>query len=442
MIRRTVVVTLVVAACVVTSLVADRDPRLWDLTEDDTNTLTDQTLGVLDALERDVEIKVFLRRDEPGRIEAAALLNRYSRRQPRIDFEVLDPDEAPGEVRRVGVDPIFGGAAVVAGTETELAPTVTEQDLTAALARIVRGRSATVCFLTGLGELDATSTAVGGLSEARGALVDNGYDVTSVDLLVDGAIPSTCDAAVLARPTVEPEAALDALATWLDADGKLLVLTDPSESVELASLLGPYGLGVDRGVVFEADPEVTVVDDPTTPIIRTYSSAHPVVQRLAPTLFPGTQGVVVDDDREPEEGLTVSRLADTSELSYLETEPLAPAFDPAEDLGGPVTVAGAADRSRITDDGVRRTRVIVFGDADWASNGFLAEGANAALWVRSFDWLTLEEDLVAVTTNLARDRPLRLTEERRTYVQILTIGIVPALLLLAGAMVWAVRRSR
>jgi ABC-type uncharacterized transport system involved in gliding motility auxiliary subunit len=141
-------------------------------------------------------------------------------------------------------------------------------------------------------------------------------------------------------------------------------------------------------------------------------------------------------------GLTVSRLADTSPLSYLETEPIAATFDDGEDLPGPITVAAAADRSRNDGTEIRRSRVLVVGDVDFATDPFLGEAANGALIVRAVEWLTLGEDLAAISPNLPADRPLRLTDARVTYARLVLAGLVPLVFLLAGAMVWAARRNR
>jgi ABC-type uncharacterized transport system involved in gliding motility auxiliary subunit len=193
--------------------------------------------------------------------------------------------------------------------------------------------------------------------------------------------------------------------------------------------------------VFEGDAEAVIAGDEVSPIVRRYSSASPVVRRLPPTYFPGVQEVTVDDEPTVP-GLTTSRLADTSELSYLETEPLQPAFDPDDDRAGPVTIAAAADQSRIEGSDVRRTRAVVIGDVDFASNAFVAEAGNARLLLQAVSWLTETEDLAALSSNIPSDRPLRLTDARLSYARLLTIGIVPALFLLSGALVWAVRRRR
>jgi ABC-type uncharacterized transport system involved in gliding motility auxiliary subunit len=428
------------AVAVLLAVVSDRAGTIVDLTAERTLSLTAETEAVIDEIDRDVEVTVFLRTDEPGRVEASVLLDRYERRNRRIDHRLVDPVDSPGEARRLGVDPAVGGVVVTAGDEREVVPTASEADITTALARIVRGVDATLCIAEGHGELDSGSTFANGFSGAAELWVRNGYDLRTVDLLADARVPAGCDAVVLAFPTAPLGQAIEGLTAYLDAGGRLLLLADPDGAGEgLDALLEPQGLGLLPGIVVEGDPANHFPDDPVAPIVTRYSSANPIVARLAPTILPVTQGVAVDDERPSGEGgLAVARLADTSPDSVLQT-------DDGGSTPGPITVAAAADRSRVEpgpDGDIVRTRIVVVGDADFATNAFVGEGANGQLLARAADWLTVDENLVAVSTNLARPRPLELTSSRRTYALALTAGAVPALFALAGALVWALRRGR
>ena len=138
----------------------------------------------------------------------------------------------------------------------------------------------------------------------------------------------------------------------------------------------------------------------------------------------------------------VSRLAETSPLSYLETEPLTSAFDPATDTGGPVAVAAAAERSRLEPEAVRRSRVVVVGDVDFATNAVVQQAGNSTFLVRSMDWLTLDDQLVVLSANLPKDRSIVLTRGRITYARFVSLALLPGLFLVAGAVVWVVRRGR
>jgi ABC-type uncharacterized transport system involved in gliding motility auxiliary subunit len=256
-------------------------------------------------------------------------------------------------------------------------------------------------------------------------------------------VPDDCDVVVVAGPTSDLGADAErALHEWVDDDGKLLALLDPAGDVDLEGVLSPFGLGVKRGVVFEGNPDSVVNGDESSPIVHRYSSAHPIVRNLPATYFPGAQEVVVDDDVDVP-GLTVSRLADTSDLSYLETKPLEPSFDPGVDSGGPITIAAAADRSRVvSDEEVARTRIVVAGDVDFATEDFVGAAANQRLLVQMVGWLALDDDLIPLSSNLPEDRPLDLTDARVTYARLVGVVAVPGLLLIGGGLVWAVRRRK
>lgn len=415
--------------------------RSLDLTAERSLSLTDQTEEIVGAVDSSTEITVFLPSQDPERAPAAALLLRYQRLNRRISFRVLDPRRAAGEIRRLGVDPNLGAAAVQRGDEVELITTLTEQDVTGALARLARGRSATVCVATGHGEASVGDDGSGGLSDAAMLLRENGYEVRELDLLTAPDVPSVCDGVWLASPRSELGPAAEVLKQWVAAEGRLLAHLDPESTVDLGPVLRDHRLGFRRGIVLEGDPEVVLPEDPTAPIVRAYASASPIVRRLPPTFFPGLQAVIVGES-DPEGGLNVNRLAETSEVSYLETEPLTSVFDPAADTPGPITVVASADRSRLDGDQVRRSRIVAVGDVDFATNAGLGQAANSTLLVRAMDWLTLDDQLVVLSANIPKDRRLELTQSRINYARFVSLGLLPGLFLLAGATVWAVRRSR
>lgn len=435
-----------VAAVVVLCLgarLADDHRRLLDLTEDDVLTLAPQTEDVLASVDRDIDITLFSRPSDPGRVEVVSLLDRYRRLSRRIDVEVRDPDAAPGAVASAGIDPLVGGAVLEADGRRETVELPSEGALTGAIARLLRDEPAEACVTTGHGERAPDDTGAAGLSRWADLLGRDGYTTTTLDLLADPTVDPACTLVVVAAPSgTMSDAAQDALAAWVDDDGRLLLLTDPITAVPvLDDLLADLGIAVEPGIVLEGDGENVAGGDVSAPIVTRYPSASPVTRDLAPTFFPVVQGLAVSAD-EDDGGRTTTALATTSETSYLERDATQPAFDPSEDVGGPVVVAAAADRSRIDGVDVARTRVVVVGDVDFATNDFVSEAGNAQLLRQAVAWLAESEDLVAISPNLPSDRPLRLTDARLTYARLLTVGAVPALFLLAGMLVWALRRPR
>lgn len=414
----------------------DDHSRLIDLTSGNSLSLSDETARLLADLPERLRITAFLADDQPGRVEAVALLDRYERASRKVATRVVDPLDQPGEMRRLGVDPTLGGVALELAGEVELAPAATEQDLTTAVARLRRGALPRVCISAGHGELDATSTLGNGFSRAVDVMSDNGYEVGTIDLLAVPSVPPECGAVVVAGPASPLGPATEALRRWHDDDGRLLVLAEPGFDTHLEGLLRGTGLRLTGGTVAEGDPGSVMEGDATAPLIRRYGSANPVVRNLPPTFLVGSGGIEVEPDDVP--GRTVNRLADTSESSLLLDDPLAAE---ATAQPGPITVMAAVDQSANVDGTVHRSRLVLVADVDLLSNAFIDQAGNARFLVQALDWLTVDDSLVSITSNLAEPRPLELTDARRTYALLLAGGILPGLVLVAGAVVWALRRS-
>ncbi|HVL81340.1 MAG TPA: GldG family protein [Actinomycetota bacterium] len=428
---------LLVVAVLLINVGAHRWGGAWDLTAERSATLSPATREVLRALERRVMVTAFIERDAPGRVEAATLLSRYRRINRRVSFRILDPQLAPVELQRLSASPGSVAVEAVGGERSvEVAPHPNEIDVTSAIARIVRQVTSTLCFTSGHGERSPNDGTAAGLSTVARLLVENGYRLSTVDLLVQAAVPPVCDAVVVAAPTNQPsEPVVRAVVDHLRAGRGALLLSDPDAAADLSPLAQPWGMAFAPGVVLEQDPGSRLLGDPYSPVVARYSSGGPVPPGLGPTFYPRVGPVTVEG--EPgRAGLSAFPVAQTSPRSTVEHD--------GADAGmrGPIVVGAAADESEVRAEGVRRTRLVAWGDVDFASNRYVGEGANAVLVLRAVDWLTQPEPLLAAAPNLPRLRELDLTEARRRYMLYLTTVFVPGLFLLAGALTWVVRRSR
>lgn len=420
----------------------------WDLTAERSLTLSEETREVVARVDEKLEITAFIDRTSPLRAQSAALLDRYRDLNRKIAFRLVDPGRAPAEATQLGIDPALGGLHLRMGDRSQTASLASEQDVTAGIARVLRRESPGVCFAQGHGEADPAGSLGADMGGAAGSLVANGYRVRSLNLFAQPTIPEDCDGLVLGNPVIplRPEAAA-AVGAYLAAGGRALVLADPLSTADLVPLLEPYGLGVNRGLVIEGDDSSRLGDDLLTLVVRQFRSVNPAVRRLPPVLFSGAVGVSADEDAAA--GLSAEVLASSSATSFLDFQPaagepgadgFAPRFDEGVDISGPVPLVAAADASERVGGKVRRTRVILVGDFDWATNAFLGEGGNSRLFIQAMDWLTLDEDLVSVTTNLAAYRPLELSPARLRLARGLLAGGVPLFFILTGALVWLARR--
>jgi ABC-type uncharacterized transport system involved in gliding motility auxiliary subunit len=96
----------------------------------------------------------------------------------------------------------------------------------------------------------------------------------------------------------------------------------------------------------------------------------------------------------------------------------------------------------VSDEEVARSRIVVVGDVDFATAEYADAGADQRFLLQAVGWLALDDDLIPLSSNLPRDRPLQLTDARVQYARLLGVVLVPGLLLVGGGIVWAVRRRR
>jgi ABC-type uncharacterized transport system involved in gliding motility auxiliary subunit len=124
-----------------------------DASEAGLHSLSDQTLGVLAALEQDVEVVAFYAPLETPKVRD--VLDRYGYASERFSVQYADPNARPDLVERFGIDATKlneGVVRVAIGAESVDVADPTEQNLTNALVKLTRTGEKKVYFLEGHGE--------------------------------------------------------------------------------------------------------------------------------------------------------------------------------------------------------------------------------------------------------------------------------------------------
>ena len=156
---------------------------------------------------------------------------------------------------------------------------------------------------------------------------------------------------------------------------------------------------------------------------------------------------------EPAEEVTVEVIASTSETAYAESNIDAilnegkTQYEGEQDLAGPVGLAAVATMSIDTTAALgspmrsAKSRVVVFGDSDFASNSYLDLGGNRDLVLNTISWLADEEDLIAIRPKNSLSQPVMLTARQGRIVFWLPVIFIPFATGAIGVAV-AVRKRR
>jgi hypothetical protein len=435
--RRLAALAVLVAVVVGGNWFAYRSGAQVDLSANRRFSLAADSVHLAKSVDAPLRITAFLSSIGGAARDARFLLARYHELNRRITYRVVDPDTNPGEARRFGIGQYSTVVLTYRDRRVDAAD-AQELEISTAILRILRGGTKTVCVLTGHGEASLADTAPAGLSKLADLLAHNAYQARPLDLTTGaGRVPADCAAVLVAGPR-DPLLAreADALVAWARPSGRLMVLASPLTNGDPNPLLAPWAIHFVGGLVVDPLRSVGVpVPDQSDVIVQDFPSASPVDVGLSQLQYPAGGGLVVDSATQG--GLTVERLAVTSRQGYVAREPdRTLAFEPG-DLTGPITVAAAADDSRVvsangTQGTVQRTRVFVTGGDIWATNLFLDNLSNRRLAVNALAWLTEQDQLVAATSRPNQVRALPLTAERRTRILAVTVGVVPGLIIAAG----------
>jgi ABC-type uncharacterized transport system involved in gliding motility auxiliary subunit len=424
-----------------------------DASEAGLHSLSDQTLGVLAALEQDVEVVAFYPPLETPKVRD--VLDRYGYASERFHVQYADPNARPDLVERFGVDTAKlneGVVRVAIGAESVDVDDPTEQNLTNALVKLTRTGAKKVYFLEGHGERPIAGDEgidAPGFSGAADALRNENYQVETLLLATRGEVPDDADVVVSAGPT-RPflPAETRALELYLERGGAVLVMVDPRANTDLYDELEAWGVVVGQDVI--VDRVQGLFGRATTPFAAEYA-AHPITEGMREvTMFHMARSV----KSRPEAGSFVE-IVRTGEESWGETDlelfsRAGRAALGAGDLRGPVPLAlagvpalgspGSQEGGEEGGSEATEPRLVVFGDSDFASNQLISAGLNSDLFVNAANWLLGDVEFISVRPQSSRASGRQLTTEQVSNIRYLSLFLLPEAIAVAGVFAWWSRR--
>lgn len=441
-----------------------RQSKRWDLTANQVYSLSDQTIKILKDLKEPVQVTVFERNDRQDAHRDR--LQEYEYQTSQLKTEYIDPDREPTRAGAAKIESLPTILFEYKG-RTERVTSTNEQDLTNALIKVITGAARKVYFIQGHGEKDATSTERAGLSTAIQQMQQDNFTVEPLVLIQQKTIPDDATIVVIAGPTTDffpPE--IEALNAYAAKGGKVMVMLDPllkgPAQPLLLQFLADWGIRAGTDVVLDASGMGQMLGtDASVPVAAQYPR-HPISEGFRViTAYPMARSMT------PIEGgsntHTAQPLVATSAQSWSEADIASLATGKAEvgfnadkgDKQGPIMLGAAVsapatvappppsgNATPASPDEARKpeTRVVAFGDSDFASNMAIGIAGNRDFFMNSMNWLSQQENLIAVRPRQPEDRRLTLTADQQNRIMILTLLIIPALVFATGVYTWWRRR--
>lgn len=421
------------------NFLAARHTLRWDFSETQHFTLAPQTQRVLRTLPREVKVTVFAQDRSTGFNSYRDLLDSYRQTSDKLNVEYVDPERRPGVARQYGVTRT-DTAVLESGSQTTRVTAASEAELTGALIRVSKDAKKRILLLDGHGERRLNDQERSGVSLAKEALTKQGYEVDSLSLLRETAVPTDTSVLVLAGPTrpVTSEEK-DRISRFVADGGRLLVLIDPESQANLDDLLGQWGIEAGRGVLVDLQDRLAQ-GDLTALMVRTFTE-HEITQDFSfAVLFPVSRHLVFHEDKGKDWDFVP--LARTSPRSWAETDlkGRVVSFTAGQDVQGPLPLAAALSPKKAAEEGKHRPAIVVVGNSSFASNGYINFPGNTDFLLHALGWLAEERELLSITPKEPAFRPFipNPAQERLLfYVQVL---LLPAVTFLWGMAIWRKRR--
>lgn len=436
-------VVLVFSILGVLNYLGNKNYREFDLTKAQKNSLTDQSLKILEMVRSPLKLTLYAKREEWGPM--LALLKFYEAKSPeRIQIDAVDTDLRPDLVKK---NEIAENGTVIIQYDERSSKFLLQDELsvTNALLKILRDKDFVFYFVSGHDELKCSDKELEGISEFCEKLQQQNYVIKGLDLSKTKQVPLDATAVFILGPAsglFKDEASQ--IEAYLDRGGSLFLALAPAFRAEvyknLISLAEPFGLTLGKDIVIDRLSTIQGAEA-TIPIIQNYSLDHPITMGFnLRTVFPVSSSVSVLPGNDSAE-----ILAKTSDFpgSWAERNLKAVAegqakFDEKADLRGPIGVLGAGEK--VGKESRPGSRLILLGSSSSLINAYQSQSGNLNLFLNAISWLVNDEGIISLNRPGLDEYPTILSEQHLQMIFVISIILVPVLFF--GAAIFIYRRRR
>lgn len=457
-----ILIAVVLAIIIVVNLIIPKLPSKFtsfDLSSTGKFSVGNITKGVVDSLKENVNIFYVV---ESGSEDSSvkSLLNSYDSASPKINVKIIDPIVNPKFTSKYTDEDVESGSIIVAcdkrskiisGNDLyeysvdyatyQYQPTAfaAENMITNGINYVTSDNLPVISFLTGHGEEDLDSTFSSALSNAN-------YEIGSLKLAAEGGVPEGTDCVAIINPALDlSKEDVKALNDYAAGGGKIFMVSDEVDIEKypnLVSFLKGYGIELVKGILVELDKEYCYSYNGMSInyMLLPHTDNHEITNDLTNyyVMFPQTQGFTISEDLP--DGIKTQSLLSTSEKAYSsinieekqssEKEEGDIEVDGTFKLGAAVTYNEGKmvyySTSKFMDPTVNQS----------------VSGANSILFIKSFGWLCETKNSVSIPSKSVSYDVLTMNSSTSSVLKTVMVGIVPALVILAGITVIVLRKKR
>jgi ABC-type uncharacterized transport system involved in gliding motility auxiliary subunit len=446
-----VVLLLTVAVLVGISIITSR-PRFdktLDLSRDQTNTLSDQSIKAVDSLKtRDANLKVtafFM--DQQQEQSFRDLIGLYLAKGAKMSIEYVNPQKDP---TRAMAEKLTSANTVIfnLATQENRVTTFTEEKITNALVAVLKEGAKKLYFTKGHGEGQLTGQEASGYESIVQELKNNRYEVGDVNLIDSGKVPEDAAVLMIAGPKYDfKEQEIKFIDDFVTNGGSILALVDAMiPAVNLNKGLMKFGLSFndDFMILRPDDPRAQLLGQ-NNAIVGEFDEFSPVTKDFArksnvAVLFQNTRTVSEHTDNPAK--FKVSMIGKTAGETTVRVKDVHSAADlrgisqgRIED-GSFAVMATASGKS-----GEKDVRIAAFGSSQFVTNQGAQRAEHRDLLINTVSWLTQDDAFISIRPKDPTKSTLALNSGGATLNLLFISYIYPFLFLGFGTFYWLRRKQ-
>ncbi len=428
--------------------------KRFDVTQSQRNSLSETMQSLLKKLDKPLSITAYVPDDAVVKTSLKQLIEKYQVHHKDIKLEFVNPDLNPTRAQEDGI--AYSGQLLLKyNSKSEAINSVDEQNVLNVLQRLSREKARIVIFIEGHGEASPFEDKSNGISKLSEVLEKKGFSLQPHNILRTQSIPDNASFVVIAAPKKEYlEAEVELITEYIEQGGNLLWLHEPGEVFGLDDLEQQLGLELQLGTLLDANQDLQRmlgIQHPAAIAIIDYGPSELTTNLAAHTLFPFATTIEKDADSDSIENNSSWKyqpLLSTLITSWLESGDIQGnvKFDDDADKPGPLTMGMALTQENINAINqdtkvIPEQRVLVLGDSDFMRNNYIGQGSNLEFASNIFNWLSADDELLSIKTNVVSGTTLDLTKSGRIGLVVLWLGL-PLALFIFGTWRWLRRRKR
>ena len=289
------------------------------------------------------------------------------------------------------------------------------------------------------------------------SLANEANDVAELDLLTTGKVPD--DASVLMITTLAEDMTVperDAILNYIGKGGKIIIFSDPNVGKislpNFQKILDEYGVGISEGIMVEQDANKMLSGSPSAILVNINSSSSIMNQtdmNMNACLMNSGKLTFKDEETLEKLKVEVETIATTNDTAFYRKDlSIESTAKQKNDEEGSQTVGALLTK---TIDENKTSKLIIYSNNMFITNVEISVNTQQYLYALDFHhnkdialnsiaYLTGRDDTITIRKDTGSNI-YTITEQQKNII-LTIIFSVPALIIVAGIVVWQIRRRK